>query len=170
MNAMLHKVRQSTDHLVYVIQAPAVAGSLTRSGGVPSEALMDRMANAFASAPVANFEFQRAESGKWYVKVLLKAKAPTVAARAAAKAEHKCTHVDTLDTSVRGTHECPQCMGTGRYVVGLHNGEPKFGTGICYRCKGKGRTTEIDRRRNLRYLEWSASRAMAADLNPTSAS
>ena len=69
-----------------------------------------------------------------------------------------------MDTTAKGTHRCPQCWGTGRYVIGIENDAPKFGTGICYRCKGKGRTTEIDRRRNLKYWEHAAAKAMGMDI------
>lgn len=176
MSANLHKVRVTADSCVFLIQAPAVAAALSRRAvamsakdeplhalglGDVSDAMADRMANAFAAYPVRNIEFARGGNGKWYVKVLLKAKAAAKPAPAPAEK----AYVDTLDTSAKGNHSCPQCMGTGRYVTGMENGKPKFGTGICYRCKGKGYTTPIDRRRNSAYLEHAAARAMAADLS-----
>ena len=113
-----------------------------------------------AGKPVVNFSFARNQGGRWFVEAQLSAPAKP-APKQCTHAPASDTYVDTLDTAARGTHHCPQCHGTGRYITGIENGAPKFGNGICYRCKGKGRTTEIDRRRNLKYQEHAAARAMA---------
>lgn len=169
MSAMLKKVRSAENVVTFAVHAPAVAAALTRAAnrkGVTcldsrdvSTSLADRIADAFEGKRVTSFEFRKHTNGHWY---LLAHRAVEHACSSKPAAPASDTYVDTLDTSAKGAHECPQCMGTGRYVVGLENDKPKFGGGICYRCKGKGYTTPIDRRRNMKYQEFAAARAMGA--------
>lgn len=58
------------------------------------------------------------------------------------------TNVDDSDASTPGVHHCRRCCGTGRFITYVENGVPKGPGGICFRCGGKGRHTQQDRRRN----------------------
>jgi DnaJ-class molecular chaperone len=46
---------------------------------------------------------------------------------------------------------CRRCAGTGQYITKVVNGKPTGPGGICYRCGGKGRQNDADRRRNYGY-------------------
>lgn len=48
----------------------------------------------------------------------------------------------------RPPEPCRRCMGTGRFITQIVNGQPVGPGGPCYRCAGKGEITEADRRRN----------------------
>lgn len=135
-NASLHKVRVDGSVVIFQINAPAVAGALTRSKGQPSAALLERLIAALGTSAL---HFERSEkSGKWYVRAEFPEQAPA--------------RVRDNDTQVTGEHTCSACGGTGRYNAGY---------GICYRCKGKGKTTVADRRRNSRYEMHRRARADA---------
>lgn len=49
------------------------------------------------------------------------------------------------------TTKCARCSGTGAYITGMLNGKPVGPGGICFRCSGKGFTTDADQRRNYGY-------------------
>jgi hypothetical protein len=49
-----------------------------------------------------------------------------------------------------GNVECRQCLGGGQYITGMDNGIP-ITAGDCFRCGGKGYTTQADRKRNYGY-------------------
>ncbi len=55
---------------------------------------------------------------------------------------------DTLK-SVSGTFHCGRCAGTGQFITYVENGKPRGPGGICFRCEGKGRHTQADRKRNI---------------------
>ena len=46
---------------------------------------------------------------------------------------------------------CGRCAGTGQFITYVENGVPKGPGGPCFRCGGKGFTTNADRRRNYGY-------------------
>lgn len=171
MTATLSKVAFHNGMHVYLVKAPAVAAALTRrakSLGATvltlndvTDTMADRVADAFAGKPVANIEFRR-NALNWFVGVTPCAtKAAPVAKPASQRAAEKAeaTVFDT-DTSVAGTHTCGRCAGTGLYIVRIENDKP-VSRGACYRCKGKGVTSDIDRRRNLSYDQHSAGKLTA---------
>lgn len=51
----------------------------------------------------------------------------------------------------RVSFPCERCAGTGQFITGTVNGKPTGPGGMCFRCKGKGRQTDADRRRNYGY-------------------
>lgn len=55
---------------------------------------------------------------------------------------------DTCE-KVAGTFHCGRCAGTGNFITYVENGKPRGPGGICFRCEGKGRHTQADRKRNL---------------------
>ncbi len=55
---------------------------------------------------------------------------------------------DTCE-GVAGTFYCGRCAGTGHFITYVENGKPRGPGGICFRCEGKGRHTQADRKRNL---------------------
>lgn len=55
---------------------------------------------------------------------------------------------DTCD-KVAGTFHCGRCASTGRFITYVENGKPRGPGGRCFRCAGKGRHTQADRKRNL---------------------
>jgi hypothetical protein len=57
--------------------------------------------------------------------------------------------VDDQMKSVSGTFHCGRCAGTGQFITYVENGKPRGPGGICFRCGGKGRHTQADRKRNL---------------------
>lgn len=167
MTARMTIVRRSDDSVVFAIHAPAVAAALTRKANTLgadtltaldiSDAMCDRFANAFAGKPVVNFSFARNQGGRWFVEAQLSAPAKP--------APKQCTHAPVADTNTqaKGNCKCHRCHGTGRIPSSRDNG-------LCYRCKGKGYTTEIDRRRNAGYAKHrkariEAARRAADDLN-----
>jgi hypothetical protein len=164
MTARITKVAVDGLDTYFRIDAPAVAGGLTRTNGQISEALMQRLIAAFAPTLCAYDVARNETNGKWYLKVSQFAMAETsvptrkpASQRAAEKAE--ATVFDN-DTSVAGTHTCGRCAGTGLYIIRIENDKP-VSRGSCYRCKGKGVTSDIDRRRNLSYDEHSAGKLTA---------
>jgi len=72
--------------------------------------------------------------------------------------------VEDTERRVPGLHRCRRCAGTGRFVTMILNGRPTGPGGPCFRCGGKGCHTQKDRARNLAYDEYSAVRAMRADM------
>ena len=48
-------------------------------------------------------------------------------------------------------HDCPRCMGSGKFTAQVVNGRPVGPGGDCYRCDGKGWQSDADRRRNAYY-------------------
>jgi hypothetical protein len=73
--------------------------------------------------------------------------------------------VDDTRHEVAGTFHCGRCAGTGAFITGSLNGKPTGPGGICFRCEGKGRHTQVDRKRNLGYdiCSWNrAAREFAA--------
>lgn len=60
-------------------------------------------------------------------------------------------YVSDTDTSATGEHRCGRCAGTGQFITRVENGVPKGPGGDCFRCAGKGRHDQADRRRNLYY-------------------
>lgn len=149
--ASLHMVRRDGSVAIFRIDAPAVASTLTRKakalaapGSRPvstlgvmdiSRSLLERLISALDTS---DLNFSRNEKGKWFVRAVLPG-VPEV-------------RVETTDTQVAGEHTCSACGGTGRYTQGY---------GICYRCKGKGKTSVADRRRNSRYEMHRRNRAEA---------
>lgn len=152
--ASLHLVRRDGSVAIFRIDAPAVAATLTRKakalaapGSRPvstlgvmdiSRSLLERL---IAALDTSDLNFSRNEKGKWFVRAVLPG-----------KPAESVDRVETNDTSVAGEHTCSACGGTGRYTQGY---------GICYRCKGKGKTTVADRRRNSRYEMHRRNRAEA---------
>ncbi len=59
--------------------------------------------------------------------------------------------VDDTCTKVAGTFHCGRCAGTGAFITYVENGKPRGPGGQCFRCNGKGRHTQADRKRNLYY-------------------
>lgn len=57
--------------------------------------------------------------------------------------------VDDTRKGVSGTFHCGRCAGSGAFITYVENGVPKGPGGICFRCQGKGRHTQKDRKRNL---------------------
>ena len=55
------------------------------------------------------------------------------------------------DVDKAGTHPCGRCTGTGRFITGSLNGKPTGPGGDCFRCGGKGRHDQADRKRNIYY-------------------
>ncbi len=55
---------------------------------------------------------------------------------------------DTCD-KVAGTFHCGRCAGSGQFITYVENGKPRGPRGICFRCEGKRRHTQADRKRNL---------------------
>jgi DnaJ-class molecular chaperone len=169
--ASLHLLDTAINVVKFLIEAPAISGALTRKANAlgkeildssdVSENLANRIADALHGKNVVNFDFRRRGDGKW---VLLAHRNAAESQVAKVEAPEKDAWVDSLDTGAKGNHKCPQCIGTGRYVTGLENGQPKFGHGICYRCKGKGYTTAVDRRRNSSYQEHALNKAIRADM------
>jgi len=56
-----------------------------------------------------------------------------------------------VDTAgyIAGTHRCGRCAGTGRFITRVENGKPVGPAGrSCFRCNGKGKHTQVDRKRN----------------------
>lgn len=62
-------LRKTNTQDVFQINAPAVAGALTRSGGKASAALRGRIAKALQARGMYQLEFKRGASGKWYVRI-----------------------------------------------------------------------------------------------------
>lgn len=56
--------------------------------------------------------------------------------------------VDDTQIHVAGTFHCGRCAGTGAFITYVENGVPKGPGGICFRCQGKSRHTQEDRKRN----------------------
>lgn len=144
MNATLKKVAVVNNGTVFQICAPGVAAALTRSGGRPSPLLEARLEKALG--PVAEMTFARSRKtmgdfveGRWYVRVVKAVPAPVAGP------------VTDTNTAVKGHCKCHRCHGTGRIASSRDDG-------LCYRCKGKGYTTEIDRRRNAGYAKFRKAR------------
>ena len=57
---------------------------------------------------------------------------------------------------------CLRCAGTGAYITGTVNGVPTGPGGICFRCEGKGRQTDSDRKRNFGYDNFAIAKAVRA--------
>jgi hypothetical protein len=162
MNATLKKYREAANVAFFLVCAPGVASALTRCANRTgktvldsrdiSTALADRIADAFEGKDMASFEFRRRGDGRWALIVhrslgfiLAKANKP---AKTSAPVAGPVT--DT-NTAVKGHCKCHRCHGTGRIASSRDDG-------LCYRCKGKGYTTEIDRRRNAGYAKFRKAR------------
>lgn len=46
---------------------------------------------------------------------------------------------------------CRHCLGTGRYVTHMQDGQPVGPGMLCFRCNGKGKQNFADSRRNVCY-------------------
>jgi hypothetical protein len=46
---------------------------------------------------------------------------------------------------------CGRCAGTGMFITGMVNGQPVGNGGQCFRCRGKGKQTYADGKRNMAY-------------------
>ena len=57
---------------------------------------------------------------------------------------------------------CQRCAGTGQYITQVVNGKPTGPGGLCYRCDGKGRQNDADRRRNHGYDNYAFGKAAHA--------
>jgi hypothetical protein len=57
--------------------------------------------------------------------------------------------VHDSQVSVAGAFGCGRCATTGQFITYVENGKPRGPGGICFRCAGKGRHTQADRKRNL---------------------
>jgi len=57
---------------------------------------------------------------------------------------------------------CARCAGTGQFITQVVNGKPTGPGGICYRCDGKGRQNDADRRRNYGYDSYAFAKAAHA--------
>jgi len=57
---------------------------------------------------------------------------------------------------------CGRCAGTGQFITMVENGVPKGPGGICFRCEGKGRQNDADRRRNHGYDSYTFGKAAHA--------
>ena len=57
---------------------------------------------------------------------------------------------------------CQRCAGTGLYITMVENGVLKGPGGACFRCDGKGRQNDGDRRRNHGYDRYAAAKACEA--------
>jgi len=55
-----------------------------------------------------------------------------------------------------GTFHCTRCCGTGNFITMTLNGKPHGPAGqSCFRCDGKGRHTQADRKRNYGHdMNW----------------
>lgn len=60
----------------------------------------------------------------------------------------------------RVSFHCGRCAGTGAYITGTVNGKPTGPGGECFRCGGKGRQTDKDRRRNYAYDVYAMGKAV----------
>lgn len=67
-----------------------------------------------------------------------------------------------LAATDRATFRCGRCAGTGRFITGLHNGQPTGPGGPCFRCEGRGWQSWQDGRRNAYYNARSFGRAAHA--------
>jgi hypothetical protein len=76
----------------------------------------------------------------------------------------KCSYCRNRQSFEEGLDEevmdCGGCGGTGRYVNPVNHW-----TGVCYRCKGKGKQSRRDIMRNQTYDEHAAARAAHGDLS-----
>ncbi len=59
--------------------------------------------------------------------------------------------VSDTNYTVEGSHRCGRCASTGRFITGNHNGKPTGPGGPCFRCGGKGKHNQADRKRNDYY-------------------
>lgn len=64
---------------------------------------------------------------------------------------------------------CPRCAGTGQFVTMVVNGKPTGPGGVCFRCEGKGRQNDADRRRNYGYDSYAFAKAAHAMMNGSAA-
>jgi len=64
---------------------------------------------------------------------------------------------------------CPRCAGTGQFVTMVVNGKPTGPGGICFRCEGKGRQNDSDRRRNYGYDSYAFAKAAQAMMSGSAA-
>jgi len=56
--------------------------------------------------------------------------------------------VDDTAEAIVGTFYCGRCAGTGQFITGTLNGKPTGPGGDCFRCNGRGKHTQADRKRN----------------------
>lgn len=156
--ASLIKVSTFDNVAIFRIEAPAVAAVLTRSGGFGSPKIIGRILNAVIppvdTAAVkcqveSTVTFRKGASGKWYVRI---EGVPTHEEKSAAPAVQNA--VADTNTVVKGHHTCVRCNGTGVVASSRDNGK-------CYRCKGKGYTTIIDRQRNAAHGAFRKARIEA---------
>ena len=61
--------RSRTKPSVYRINSPAHAAHLTRTGGMASNKLCNRIYDALSLDDHAQLQFKRGASGKWYVRI-----------------------------------------------------------------------------------------------------
>lgn len=67
-----------------------------------------------------------------------------------------------VQAAKRVSFPCPRCGGTGQFVTMVVNGVPTGPGGHCFRCEGKGRQNDADRRRNHGYDLYAFSQAAHA--------
>ncbi len=68
--------------------------------------------------------------------------------------------VSDTDYTLNGQHRCGRCASTGRFITGMLNGKPTGPGGPCFRCNGKGKHNQKDRRRNDYYDRHQTVRGM----------
>lgn len=155
-NASLHHVRTTGSVAIFRVDAPAVAGGLTRkanrlgvdmiAGVDMPKGLTERVCKALRCT--SGLQFHRNEHGKWFLRAVLLEPINTELTPRVAEP------VADTNTQAHGRHSCHRCNGTGRVASSRDNG-------LCYRCKGKGYTTRIDRRRNATYAAHRKARIEA---------
>lgn len=69
-------------------------------------------------------------------------------AMAAVKAQEPDSPDGWVTAVLKARPLCGRCAGTGRFITGVHNGQPIGPGGPCYRCEGKGVQSWEDGKRN----------------------